>query len=146
MDRSSEKIFVDINGVKQGMFITSTDAAHPVLLYLHGGLPEHILTHKYPTRLEKYFTVVWWEQRGAGISYNASLSRDCLTVEQLIYDTLEMTNYLRNRFDQEKIYLLGHSHGSFFGIQAAAKAPELYHAYIGEAQMSNQLKSEVQAY
>ncbi len=146
MDNISEKIFVDINGVKQGMFIKSMDAAHPVLLNLHGGLPEYFLTYKYPTGLEKYFTVVWWEQRGAGISYNPSLARDCLSVEQLISDTTELTNYLRHRFDQEKIYLLGHSHGSFFGIQAAAKKPELYHAYIGEAQMSNQQKSEVEAY
>ena len=50
------------------MFIQSTDPAHPVLLCLHGGLPEYFLTERYPTGLEKDFTVVWWEQRGAGLS------------------------------------------------------------------------------
>jgi pimeloyl-ACP methyl ester carboxylesterase len=69
-----------------------------------------------------------------------------LTLEQFISDTLELTNYLRNRFGKEKIYLMGHSGGTFFGIQAAARAPELYHAYIGVAQMSNQLESERRAY
>ena len=63
----SEKVFVNINGVEQGMFIKSKDAAHPVLLYLHGGMPETFLTQKYPTGLEDNFTVVWWEQRGSGI-------------------------------------------------------------------------------
>jgi pimeloyl-ACP methyl ester carboxylesterase len=60
----------------------------------------------------------------------------------MISDTLEVTNYLRQRFAKEKIYLMGHSGGTFIGIQAAARAPELYYAYIGVAQMSYQLKSE----
>jgi pimeloyl-ACP methyl ester carboxylesterase len=69
-----------------------------------------------------------------------------MTVEQMISDTLEVTNYLRHRFGKEKIYLMAHSGGSFFGIQAAARAPELYNAYIGVSQMSYQLKSERLAY
>jgi pimeloyl-ACP methyl ester carboxylesterase len=142
----SEKVFVDINGVNQGMFIKSKDSTNPVLLYLHGGTPEFFLAERYPTGLEDYFTVVWWEQRGSGISYSADIPRETMTVEQLVSDTLEVTNYLRQRFGQEKIYLMGHSGGTFIGIQAAAQAPELYHAYIGEGQMSNQLKSEKLAY
>jgi pimeloyl-ACP methyl ester carboxylesterase len=142
----SEKIRVTINGVEQGMFIKSKDATQPVLLYLHGGMPDYFLTQRYPTGLEDYFTVVWWEQRGSGISYNDSISKESITLEQLISDTLAVTNYLRNRFHQDKIYLMAHSGGTFFGIQAAARAPELYAAYIGVAQMSNQLKSESLAY
>ncbi len=142
----SEKVFVNINGVEQGMFIKSKDATHPVLLYLHGGLPEYFLTQQYPTGLEDYFTVVWWEQRGSGISYSADIPPETLTLEQMIADTLEVTDYLRHRFGQEKIYLMGHSGGTYIGIQAAARAPELYSAYIGVAQMSNQLKSERLAY
>jgi pimeloyl-ACP methyl ester carboxylesterase len=69
-----------------------------------------------------------------------------MTLEQMISDTLEVTNYLRHRFGREKIYLMGHSGGTFIGIQVAARAPELYYAYIGVAQMSNQLKSEKLAY
>jgi len=142
----SEKIFVDINRVKQGMFITSKDASHPVLLHLHGGLPEYFLTRRYPTGIEDYFTVVWWEQRGAGISYSANIAPESMTLEQLISDTLELTKYLRNHFHQEKIYLMGHCGGSFIAIHAAAQAPGMYHAYIGMAQMANQLESEKQAY
>ncbi|MBK7201022.1 alpha/beta hydrolase [Candidatus Amarolinea dominans] len=142
----SEKVFVNINGVEQGMFIKSKDATHPVLLYLHGGMPDTFLTQRYPTGLEDYFTVVWWEQRGSGISYNADIPPETMTLEQMIADTLELTNTLRHRFGQDKIYLMGHSGGTFIGIQAAARAPELYYAYIGVAQMSNQLKSERLAY
>jgi hypothetical protein len=65
-DSISEKTRVRINGVEQGMFIKSTNASHPVLLYLHGGIPDYFLTERYPT---EYFTVVWWEQRGSGLSY-----------------------------------------------------------------------------
>jgi len=142
----SEKVFVNINGMEQGMFIISKDATHPVLLYLHGGMPDYFLTQKYPTGLEDYFTVVWWEQRGSGLSYSTDIPPESITVEQLISDMLAVTNYLRQRFGQEKIYLMGHSGGTFIGIQAAARAPELYYAYIGVAQMSYQLKSERLAY
>ncbi len=142
----SEKVFVDINGVKQGLFIKSKDSTHPVLLYLHGGMPDYFLTERYPTGLEDYFTVAWWEQRGSGISYNPDIPRETMTLEQMISDTLEVTNTLRQRFGKEKIYLMGHSGGTFIGIQAAARAPELYYAYIGVAQMSNQLMSEKLAY
>lgn len=68
----SKKIFVNINGVKQVMFIRGKDSTKPVLLYLHGGIPDYFLTKKYPTGLEEVFTVVWWDQRWAGISYNAN--------------------------------------------------------------------------
>jgi pimeloyl-ACP methyl ester carboxylesterase len=142
----SEKVFIEVNGIKQGMFIKSRDVTKPVLLYLHGGMPDYFLTEKYPTGLEDHFTVVWWEQRGSGISYSPDIARDTLTLEQMISDTLEMTNYLRGRFGVEKVYLMGHSGGTFIGIQAAARRPELYYAYIGVAQMSNQLKSEKLAY
>ena len=142
----SEKIRVDINGVAQGMFIKSRDVTHPVLLYLHGGLPDYFLDHTYPTGLDEYFTVVAWEQRGAGLSYSPDIPPETMTAEQFIADTVAVTNYLRQRFDQEKIYLMGHSGGSFFGIQAAARMPQLYHAYIGVAQIADQLESERLAY
>ncbi len=142
----SEKIYVNINGVEQGMFIKSKDSTNPVLLYLHGGMPDYFLTQKYPTGLEDYITVVWWEQRGSGLSYSADIPPETMTMEQMISDTKEVTNYLRKRFGQDKIYLMGHSGGTFIGIQVAAQAPELYYAYIGVAQMSNQLKSEILAY
>jgi pimeloyl-ACP methyl ester carboxylesterase len=142
----SEKIHVNINGVDQGMFIKSKDEKNPVLLYLHGGMPDYFLTRRRPTGLEDHFTVVWWEQRGSGLSYSPDIPPEKMTAEQFISDTLAVTNYLRNRFGKDKIYLMGHSGGTFIGIQVAARAPELYHAYIGMAQMSHQLESERLAY
>ena len=142
----SEKIKVNINGVEQGMFIKGKNARNPVLLYLHGGMPDYFLTEHYPTGLDEYFTVVWWEQRGSGLSYSADIPPESVNPGQLVTDAVEVTNYLRKRFDQEKIYLMGHSGGTFIGIQAAVQAPKLYHAYLGVAQMSNQLESERLAY
>jgi pimeloyl-ACP methyl ester carboxylesterase len=142
----SEKIHVEINGTRQGMFIKSKDAAHPVLLYLHGGMPDYFLTQEHPTGLDDSFTVVWWEQRGSGISYSDDVSPATMTVEQLISDTVAVTRYLRTRFGKQRIYLLGHSGGTFIGIQVAARHPELYEAYVGVAQMTYQLESERLAY
>lgn len=142
----AEKVWLPINGVEQGMFITSNDTRQPVLLYLHGGLPEFFLAEKASPRLEQLFTVVWWEQRGSGLSFNPHASRNAVTVNQLVSDTLEVARYLRRRFGQHRIYLMGHSGGSFIGVLAAAQAPEFFHAYIGVAQMARQLASEQQAH
>jgi len=144
----SEKIHVTINGVEQGMFIKGKDKTKPVLLFLHGGpgMPEYAISREYPLVLENLFTVCWWEQRGAGLSFSSGIPPETMTFEQLISDVLEVTNYLRKRFGQEKIYLMAHSGGTFIGIQAAAKAPELFHAYLTMSQITNQLESEELAY
>jgi pimeloyl-ACP methyl ester carboxylesterase len=142
----SEKIHVPINGVAQGMFIKSRDAGNPVLLYLHGGMPDYFLSARYPTALGESFTVAWWEQRGSELSYSADLRPETVNPEQLVADALEVTDYLRQRFGREKIYLMGHSGGTFIGMQTTARAPERYHAYIAVAQMSYQLRSERLAY
>lgn len=130
------------------MFIESRDEGRPVLLFVHGGpgMPEFWLTQRYPTGLAELFTVVWWEQRGAGLSYSSAIPPETMRVEQFVADTLEVMRYLRRRFDTEKIYLLAHSWGSFIGLQAAAQAPELLHAYIGMGQVTHQLRSERQSY
>lgn len=144
----SEKIFVDINGAKQGMFIQSENIDFPVLLFVHGGpgMPEIFLNEKYPIGLEKHFTVCWWEQRAAGISYRGNEDYGDITVDQLIEDTISVSNYLSSRFGKEKIYLMGHSWGSFIALQAAARKPDIYVAYIGVGQLSHQSESEIQTY
>lgn len=147
----SEKIRVTINGVEQGMFIRGRDATKPVLLFVHGGagMPEYFLAQKYPTALEtleEQFTVCWWERRGAGLSYAANLSPQTMTIEQMISDLLAVTDYLRDRFQEDKIYLMAHSGGTFFALQSVARSPQSYYAYIAVAQIVYQLKSENVAY
>jgi pimeloyl-ACP methyl ester carboxylesterase len=116
----SEKSFIDVNGVRQGMIIESKNTANPVLLFLHGTMPDYFLSRRHPTGLEDLFIVVWWEQRGAGLSYSPDIPKQSWASEQFIADTLVVTDYLRQRFGQERSYLMGHSNGTFVGIQAAA--------------------------
>jgi pimeloyl-ACP methyl ester carboxylesterase len=144
----AEKIHVNINSVQQGMFIIGKNVGNPILLFVHGGtaMPEYFLTQNYPTSMEQYFTVCWWDRRNAGLSYSANAPPETWTLEQSIADTLEVANYLRSRFHKDKIYLMAHSGGSLIGIQAVARAPELFHAYIGVGQMSYQLQSEILSY
>ncbi len=99
-------------------------------------MPEYFLTQRYPTGLEDYFSVCWWERRGAGLSYSPDITPETMTVDRQVSDTLAVTNYLRRRFHQDKIYRMAHSGGAFFAIKAAAQAPELYHACTGVAQMT----------
>lgn len=140
----AQKCFVEINDVKMGMIIKGKDISNPILLFVHGGpgMPEYFLTENYPTGLEDYFTVVYWDQRGAGLSYISNIDKKTITVDQYIDDTIAVTNYLRERFGQDKIYLMAHSWGTYFSIQAVQKAPQLYNAYIAVAQVTCQGESE----
>jgi pimeloyl-ACP methyl ester carboxylesterase len=142
----SEKSFIEINGTKQGVFIKRRSPELPVLLFLHGGIPDYFLTARYPTGLDDLFTVVWWEQRGSGLSRGAADPAKPITVEELVSDAIELTDHLRRRFHQEKIYLMGRSGGTFLGLQVIQRAPDRYHAYIGVGQITDQLESEQRAY
>jgi pimeloyl-ACP methyl ester carboxylesterase len=144
----SEKVFIKIGGVEQGMFIRGKDIKNPVLLFVHGGpsFPEYFLVDKYPVGLEDHFTVCYWEQRGGGISYTPDVTLESMTLEQLASDAIEVTNYLCDRFSKEKIYIMAHSGGTAFAIQAVESYPQLFHAYIGIAQITRQAESEKLGY
>ncbi len=144
----SEKVFVKINGVKQGMIIKGRNTENPVLLFVHGGpcFSEYFLAEKFPTGLEEQFTVCYWDQRGGGLSYHPDIPLESINLDQLKCDTIEVTNYLCKRFGKEKIYLMAHSGGTSFAIQAASEEPQHYYAYIGISQITRQAESEKLAY
>lgn len=128
---------IRIGGVDQYVLIRGNDSSLPVLLFLHGGpgMPAMYLAHSFQPELEKDFVVVQWDRRGAGKSYREDIS-STLTTEQLVADTVELTNVLRARFHQDKIYLVGHSWGTYLGMLVIARHPELYRAYVGIGQLA----------
>ncbi len=138
---------VHIGGIDQWVSIRGVDRANPVLLMLHGG-PGFVSmpTSWYFQRgWEEYFTVIQWDQRGAGKTYLAndpSAVAATMTAERLIADTEEMIRWARNEFGKEKIFLLGHSWGSYLGLSVAQRHPEWLHAYIGMGQATDVLESE----
>jgi pimeloyl-ACP methyl ester carboxylesterase len=140
----AELTTVTIGGRDQTMMIRGRSVDNPVLLYLTGGPGgTDIGAIRRDVTLEQDFTVVAWDQRGAGKSYSALDPTDTFTTNQLVADTLEVTNYLRARFDQEKIYMVGQSWGSTLGVLAAQQHPELYHAFVGVGQMVSQRETDI---
>jgi pimeloyl-ACP methyl ester carboxylesterase len=136
---------VTLGGVQQSLLIRGQSVANPVLLYLHGGPGTSELgmvrAYNLPV-LERHFTVVVWEQRGAGKSFAALRPESALTVEQLICDTHELSLLLCGRFGQEQIYLVGHSWGSILGVLTVQRHPELFRAYVGLGQAVNMQEGE----
>src|SRR6185295_10520432 len=84
---------------------------------------------------EENFIVVEWEQRGAGKSYAAYEPESAMNLQQILADTFELTEYLRNRFQKRKIILMGHSWGSILGLKAIREKPQLYHALFTTGQI-----------
>lgn len=128
---------VKLGGVDQWLIIRGADINKPVLLFLSGGpgASEAARVLRFNSELEKHFVVVIWEQRGCGKSYPSINPKADLTLDQYVSDVVELSELLRARFDEKKIYLVGHSWGTIIGILAAQQRPDLYHAYIGTAQM-----------
>ncbi len=140
----AEKVFVELNGHRHGMIIRGADCDAPVLLFLSGGpgIPEYLLEAQYPSGLEEQFTVVHWSYRGTGLSYDSSLAPASLTTATYLDDILAVTNYLRQRFGQDRIYLMAHSFGTSLGLQMAAEHPQFYRAYLAMSQIVDQPASE----
>jgi len=140
--------YVNLGGVKQFILIRGRSTENPVLLWLHGGpgSPELPMCRKFNSKLEDHYTVVYWDQRGAGKSADKEIPIESYTVERLVEDTHELTLYLKNKLQKEKIFLLGHSWGSMLGILTASKYPEDYYAYVGTGQMGNQPESDSLSY
>ena len=128
---------VDVGGHSLAMMIRGRSITNPVLLFLAGGpgAGEMGAMRRHGQALEAEFTVVTFDQRGTGKSYDQLDPTSTLTLAGAVSDTVEVTNYLRDRFGQDKIYILGNSWGTILGVLAAQQHPELYRAFIGAGQM-----------
>jgi pimeloyl-ACP methyl ester carboxylesterase len=139
---------VKLGGVDQWLIIRGQDTNKPVLLFLSGGPggSEASRVLRFNQELEKHFVVVIWEQRGCAKSYPSLNPKSDLTVSQYAADIIELTGLLRARFDEKKIYLVGHSWGAIIGVRAVQARPDLFHAYIGTAQMVDVLETDQMIY
>ena len=132
---------IELNGAKQWISIRGKDRNNPVLLVLHGGPANPLMpaAWAYQTPWEDFFTVVNWDQRGSGknwISSDTTQLADELSFRTLVQDAYVLVDYLREKLEKDKIFLMGYSYGSSLGIRMAARIPQKLHAYIGIGQMA----------
>jgi pimeloyl-ACP methyl ester carboxylesterase len=135
---------VSLGGIDQWLLIRGSDTSNPVLLWLHGGpgAAQIPIARAYNGALETHFVVVHWDQRGAGKSNPKTFDESSLTFQQFLEHVHQLTQMLKSRFDQEKIYLVGHSWGTQIGIRLAQSYPQDYHAYIGVSQFINAARTQ----
>ncbi|PAD66760.1 alpha/beta hydrolase [Bacillus sp. 7586-K] len=136
---------VKINDSELEVMIRGVDKTNPIIIFVHGGpgCSEIPYVRKYQDILEEHFTIVHYDQRGSGKSYQFFEDYSNITTDQHVEDLLALTDYIKDEFSQEKVLLIGHSFGTYIGMKAADKAPEKYAAYIGIGQVANHTKSEM---
>jgi pimeloyl-ACP methyl ester carboxylesterase len=141
---------ITLGGLKQWIFIRGADQNNPVLLFLHGGPGAPLMgmssSRKYDAEMIKHFTVVHWDQRGAGKSFYSDIPVDSMTLDRFVEDCNELIDYLRNRFHTQKVFIVAHSGGTIIGIKTAYKYPEKIHAYVGVAQVINEYEQHEVSY
>jgi pimeloyl-ACP methyl ester carboxylesterase len=132
----AELTHITAGGHRLGALIRGADRTAPVLLFVPGapGGSELGAARRHLAALEQRFVVVTLDRRGGGSSYPALDPTATVTLDSAVADIVAVTEALRRRFDQDKIYLLGHSGGSILGVLAVQRRPELYRAYIGAGQ------------
>jgi pimeloyl-ACP methyl ester carboxylesterase len=131
--------FVKIGGIDQWITIRGQDRDNPVLMVLHGG-PGATTSPLAPNFLswEKDFTVVQWDQRGAGRTFGASGPVDTeVTIDRMVQDGVEVAEFLRQHLHKDKIILLGWSWGSVLGVKMTKERPDMLYAYVGTGQIVN---------
>ncbi|MCB2113141.1 MAG: alpha/beta hydrolase [Parvularculaceae bacterium] len=145
-DGVQERYSVNLGGVEQWISIRGRDRKNPVLLFVHGGpaAPEMPLAWIFQSPWEEYFTVVQWDQRGAGRSYAADTEN--LTADQIVKDGGELIAHLRAHLGVKKVIVLGQSWGSYVGLRMALDHPEWVHAYVGTGQVINFAEGEKAGY
>jgi pimeloyl-ACP methyl ester carboxylesterase len=137
----SESSYVSIGGIEQWVTIHGQDRDNPVLLFLHGGPGDVTSPWSYAlfAPWERHFTVVQWDERGSGrtLGKNGPRIAPTITVDRMVQDGIELTEYLRTHLHKEKITLVAHSFGTVLGVRMARAKPELFDAYVGTAQVSD---------
>jgi pimeloyl-ACP methyl ester carboxylesterase len=142
-----ERISLRIGGVEQWLSIRGHDRRNPVLLFIHGG-PASVtmpVSYTFQSPWEDYFTVVQWDQRGAGKTYAANAEQQMspgMTIAGMTDDAAQVVQYLRRHYGKRKIFLLGHSWGTVLGTRLAQQHPDWFYAYIGVGQVVNVRKNE----
>jgi pimeloyl-ACP methyl ester carboxylesterase len=138
---------VELGGWPQAIRIQGDDRSNPVLLFVHGGpgLPEMPIA-QLNSDLERDFTIVQWDQRGAGKSYRHGIPRESMRLEQFVNDTIELTSYLQRTLGKRRIYLVGFSWGTLVAALAAEREPQRFIAYVGISQIVNIPEAELVLY
>lgn len=140
---------VSIGGVPQAIRLRGTNEANPILLFLHGGpgVSDRHWVLKYQSSLADVCTMVCWDQRGSGLSYDGKRAKtETMTVDLMVEDAAELVEYLCGRFHQEKLCIVGHSWGSVLGTLLASRHPEHIAAYVGMGQLANGPENEQVSY
>jgi pimeloyl-ACP methyl ester carboxylesterase len=140
--------YLKIGGVDQWVMIRGESMSNPPLILLHGGpgLSETGFFRHYNADLEKHFTVGYWDQRGAGKSFDPRIPRASMTVDRFIADLDELVNLTRSGLGKNKVAIFGHSWGSALGALYAARFPEKVGAYVGSGQLGNCAAGESASY
>jgi proline iminopeptidase len=142
---------VNIGGIQQAISIRGNEIDNPILLVIHGG-PGYVempLSWWYARGWEEYFTIVEWDQRGAGKTYllnDPKAVAPSMTPERMVADTVEMADWLRQNFHRRKIFVWAHSWGSYLGLELARRHPDWLYAYIATGQIVNGPESERRAF
>jgi len=132
-----EARFVEIGGIEQWIQIRGEDKGNPAILVLAGG-PGNSLVPLTPVfqAWETQFTVVQWDQRGAGKTYGRNRAdHGTMTIDRMVRDGIELTLHLRQHLQQDQLVLVGHSWGTVLGLRMVKARPDLFAAYVGTGQV-----------
>jgi proline iminopeptidase len=124
--------YLTIEGARLFLETHGPDQHAPVLLWLHGGPggAERPLFRYFNSDLEDHFVVAYWDQRGAGRSFDTHADPHLLNIARHLADLDRVLDHLRQGLGKQKILLIGHSWGAALGLLYAQAHPDKVSALI----------------
>lgn len=142
-----ESYTLKVGGIDQWVNVRGHDRANPIILFVHGGPAAPLIPTiwQFQRPLEEYFTIVNWDQRGAGKTYgevDPDTIGDTIHIDNYVQDAIELAELIKQRYGKKKLILMAHSWGTVIAMNAVEKRPDLFHAYVGIGQVINVRENE----
>ncbi|MDE5415456.1 alpha/beta fold hydrolase [Alkalihalobacterium chitinilyticum] len=139
-----EKLY--IGGIRQYILIEGKSKDLPICLFLHGGpgapFPFGVSSRSLFPEITEHYLAVYYDQRGAGKSYSKAIDPKSMNIEQIMNDIHELVDYLREKFHQDQVMLVGMSWGTVLGTELIKRYPEKFYTYVGISQVVNDAESQ----
>ncbi len=142
-----ENFQANIGGIKQSVYVRGQNKNNPILIFVHGGpaSPMAPVAWAFQRPFEEYFTIVQYDQRAAGKTFlnnDTTNLANTLTTDQYANDLIQLTDFIRKKYNKRKVILVGHSWGTIVSMTAVLKQPDLFYAYVGIGQVINAMDNE----
>jgi proline iminopeptidase len=117
LDKEGDYFFLRNMGADMPVWVRGNLSSNVFVIHLHGGPGGSSITEAQEKAffgLEDSYAMVYWDQRGGGAS-QGNAKPETITMNHMVLDLEKLVALVKNKYNNPKIFLLGHSWGGALG-------------------------------